>query len=327
MTGLSVAWEAARRGARVRVIDPRGVGAGASGGVVGALAPHAPERWNAKKAFQLRALLAQDDWWAGVIEAGGGDPGYARDGRVQPVADAARAAALAEGAARHWPGHAWVVEAAGDWAPQTPTGQVSRDTLTGRLHPARACDALARAIRARGGAIVAEAAEAGVVVEATGWRGLQAMANAAGRPAGVGIKGQAAVLGLDRRGLPQLYADGLHVVPHGDGTVAVGSTTERDWTEEGATDALLDDVVARARALVPGLRDAPVLARWAGARPRARTRGPVLGPWPGRPGRLVANGGFKIGFGVAPEMARVVADLALEGIDRVPEGMRVEDAL
>ena len=35
--------------------------------------------------------------------------------------------------------------------------------------------------------------------------------------------------------------------------------------------------------------------RWAGLRPRARSRAPMLGAWPGRPGHFIANGGFKIG--------------------------------
>ncbi|MDP5364989.1 MAG: FAD-dependent oxidoreductase, partial [Paracoccaceae bacterium] len=51
--GLSVAWACVQRGARVRVIDPHGPGAGSSGGIVGALAPHVPEQWNDKKAFQF----------------------------------------------------------------------------------------------------------------------------------------------------------------------------------------------------------------------------------------------------------------------------------
>ena len=42
--GLSVAWACLRLGATVRVIDPNGVGSGASGGIVGALAPHVPEQ-------------------------------------------------------------------------------------------------------------------------------------------------------------------------------------------------------------------------------------------------------------------------------------------
>ena len=84
--GLACAWACARRGARVHVVDPQGVGAGASGGVVGALAPHAPGGWNPKKAFQLDSLLMAADWWAAVAAAGGGAPGYARHGRLQPVA-------------------------------------------------------------------------------------------------------------------------------------------------------------------------------------------------------------------------------------------------
>ncbi|MFC3117525.1 FAD-dependent oxidoreductase [Jhaorihella thermophila] len=42
--GLSIAWECACRGARVQVVDPAGPGTGASGGLVGALAPHVPEK-------------------------------------------------------------------------------------------------------------------------------------------------------------------------------------------------------------------------------------------------------------------------------------------
>ena len=47
--GLSVAYVCARRSAQVRVIEKRALAAGASGGPLGALAPHVPENWNAKK--------------------------------------------------------------------------------------------------------------------------------------------------------------------------------------------------------------------------------------------------------------------------------------
>ena len=62
--GLSVAWACLKRGARVRVVDPGGPGTGSSGGLVGALAPHVPENWNPKKAFQLDSLLMADGFWA-----------------------------------------------------------------------------------------------------------------------------------------------------------------------------------------------------------------------------------------------------------------------
>lgn len=324
--GLGCAWALARRGARVRVIDPGGVGAGASGGIVGALAPHVPEQWNDKKAFQLDSLLMAEDWWRAVAEIGGGDPGYARTGRLQPIADAAtlvRARDRATGAATLWQGRAtWAVEDAPDgWSPGTP--QVIRDTLTARLHPRRACEALAKALRALGGEIVIDGAAEGQVLHATGWRGLAQMRDDRDRPAGNGVKGQAALLRLDRRDLPQLYADGLHIVPHADGTVAIGSTSERDFETE-MPDAQLDDVIARARTAVPVLATAEVIARWAGIRPRARSRAPLIGAWPGRDGHFIANGGFKIGFGVAPKVAETLADLILDGTDTIPEAFRTD---
>lgn len=326
--GLSVAWVCARRGARVRVVDPAGVGAGASGGVVGALAPHAPEQWTEAKAFQLESLLMADRWWAEVEAAGGVSPGYARLGRVQPIADAAaleRARSRGQGAAELWRGCAeWRIieeQEIGAIAPESPTGYWIFDTLSARLSPLAACRALAAAVQARDGEIVAEAPQAGAVVWATGWRGLEEMNVGHTRMVGAGVKGQAAVLELDARDAPQVYADGLHIVPHADGTTAIGSTTERDFADPATTDAQLDDVIARARAICPAIADAPVIGRWAGVRPRSRTRAPMLGAHPLKPGQFLANGGFKIGFGVAPLVGEAMADLVLEGrSDRIPAG-------
>ncbi|MDR5653703.1 NAD(P)/FAD-dependent oxidoreductase [Ruixingdingia sedimenti] len=320
--GLSVAWAAARRGARVRVIDPHDPGAGASGGLVGALAPHVPEQWNEKKQFQLESLLMAAGWWAGVAAAGGVDPGHARVGRWQPLADARaveQARARAAGAAALWRGAAdWrVVPAAqGGWAPPAPSGWMVEDTLSARLSPRRGVAALVAAIRARGGEVLADGAAAGPVVWATGAAGLRAMG------AGDGVKGQALALRLNAADRPQIYADGLHIVPHADGTVAIGSTSERVYDAPDTVDGQLDALHARAVALLPCLAGAPVVARWAGERPRAKSRAPLLGPWPGRAGHFVANGGFKIGFGVAPKVGEVMADLVLDGRDAIPEGFR-----
>ncbi|MEE4208014.1 MAG: FAD-dependent oxidoreductase, partial [Parvularcula sp.] len=128
---------------------------------------------------------------------------------------------------------------------------------------------------------------------------------------------------LDRREAPQLYADALHVVPHGDGTVAVGSTSEQSFETEGP-DVLCDDLLGRAVRAVPALAGAEVLDCWAGIRPRARSRAPLLGAWPGRAGHYVANGGFKIGFGMAPLVAETMADLVLEGRDAIPAAFRTD---
>jgi glycine/D-amino acid oxidase-like deaminating enzyme len=333
--GLSIAWVCARRGARVRVVDPFGPGAGSSGGLVGALAPHVPENWNQKKAFQFDSLMMAAAFWTDVEATGGVSAGYGRTGRLQPIADARAlelAHARAKTAATLWQGQAqWQVLATntlGPWMPPSPTGYVIRDSLSARLHPRRACQALVAGLATLGVDVVKDAAAKGAVVEATGAAGLKALGINAGRNVGVGIKGQAALLRYDAGpGVPQLFADTVHIVPHADGTLAVGSTTERDYDDPTSTDTALDDVIARATAALPVLHGAEVIERWAGLRPRARTRAPILGADPNRPGVYIANGGFKIGFGMAPKIAQVMADLILDGQDNIPDDFRVDAVL
>ncbi len=342
--GLSIAWECARRGAAVRLVERDRIGSGSSGGIVGALAPHVPENWNQKKAFQLDSLLMAAGFWAGVAEASGRDPGYARLGRLQPLADeaaVARAHERAAGAAALWRGQAeWrVVPATADgWMPGSPSGWMVEDTLSARLHPRAAARALVAAIRASGGVVEEAVSEPpaevfsnrrrqGVIVWATGAQGLTDLSADLGRTVGVGVKGQAALFACAAAERPQLFAEGLHVVPHHDGTVAVGSTSERDFAGPEGTDEALEALIASARGLCPALREAAVIERWAGVRPRAKSRAPMLGAWPGRDGQFIANGGFKIGFGMAPKVAEVMADLVLDGRDGIPAGFRVEDSL
>ncbi len=332
--GLSVAWAAIQRGARVRVIDTVGVGAGASGGIVGALSPHVPEQWNERKAFQLDALLMAADWWAAVDAASGLASGYGRCGRLQPLEDAravdmarARVVSAAElwGDAAEWR----VVAVTGAaWEPASPSGLLVHDTLSARLHPRQASASLAQAIRSQGGEVlVGDHPAEGPVVWATGAAGLADLSARLGREVGGAVKGQALLLRHDAGCAPQLFVDGLHIIPHADGTVAIGSTSERVWDDPTGTDAQLDVLHARAVAALPVLEDAPVIQRWAGLRPRAKSRAPMLGEWPGRAGEYIANGGFKIGFGMAPKVGQVMADLVLEGRDSIPAGFRVAASL
>lgn len=318
--GLSCAWELTRRGAAIRLFEAQHIGAGSSGGTVGALAPHAPENWNDKKQLQLDALEGAADWWAGVAAAGGVDPGYGRTGRLQPLAAVTlpRIHDRIAAARQNWP----------EWArleildspdapliPASPDGLWLFDNLTARLNPRRALAALTAALRASGAEVIeGMPAPTDTMIWATGAQGLAEFG-------GNGVKGQSALLRFDARGAPQVFAEALHIVPHGDGTVAIGSTSEREFDGLG-TDAQLDGLIDLARRLCPALDGAEVIDRWAGLRPRAKSRAPLIGAWPGRPGQFVANGGFKIGFGMAPAVAGMIADLVLDGHDRVPAAFR-----
>jgi glycine oxidase len=329
--GLCIAYTAAKRGARVQLVETQALGAGSSGGVVGALTPHVPENWNSKKAFQLESLLMAQAFWDGVAACSNLPTGYARLGRLQAIADISAlnlAQTRATSAAALWQGRAiWQVRPATGAAhePRSPTHMLIEDTLSARLHPKLAAQALRAAITALGGAVIegADAPNQGAVVWATGLAGLNDLTHALGRPMGSGVKGQAALLQCDLRNCPQIYAESLHIVPHSDGTVGIGSTSENHWQDPTSTDTLLEALIARARAVMPALQDAPVVQRWAGLRPRASSRAPLLGQWPQRAGHYVANGGFKIGFGMAPKVAQVMVDLVLDGRDTIPPDFKI----
>lgn len=332
--GLAVAWSCAAKGAKVRVIDPNGVGGGSSGGLVGALAPHTPELWEEKKEFQFQSLIMAESYWAEVETVGGVSPGYSRVGRLQPVMNAhglELAYIRVEAAKELWKGqaewHVIDVDEAGEWAPLSPTGYLVHDTLSARMSPRGAGAALAAAVQAKGGEVVCEGAPEGKVVWATGWQGLIALSEEMDREVGNGVKGQSALLKLARPDLPQLFANGVHAVPHADGTVAVGSTSERYFDDPTSTDEQLDVVLERAFATMPALRGAEVIERWAGVRPRAKTRAPMLGHHPTRDGEFIANGGFKIGFGMSPKAGQVMADFVLQGADNIPDDFKPEASL
>ncbi len=98
----------------------------------------------------------------------------------------------------------------------------------------------------------------------------------------------------------------------GDSVAVIQHKVEQDFgASRGHAEADLEAAIGN---------EMPRLARpWAeegrargGARPDAR-------PWPGKPGHFIANGGFKIGFGMAARCAEVLLDLVLDDRDTIPE--------
>ncbi|HCM99658.1 MAG: FAD-binding oxidoreductase [Paracoccaceae bacterium] len=333
--GLTIAWVLSQRGALVQVLDKRGLGAGASGGPLGALAPHTPELWNTKKAVQLESLLMGPQFWAEVAEAAGQDTGYGRTGRLMPLAHD-RAVAQAQDRALFardiWQGQAvWEVIARplSQWSPPSASGFVVYESLTARIDPMSALTALAKAITAQGGEVIlgqkALSRKAkGSVIWATGYEGLIEAGADLGQSLGVGEKGQAMLLDFSApNNAPQLFVDGVHFVPHSNGTLAIGSTRERYWEIADQPDHHLDALYQKALTIFPFLKGANVLKRWGAVRPRSNSRAPFLGAWPNREGHFMVNGGFKIGIAMAPRLAQMMADLVLDEQDNVPHDLSV----
>ncbi|MCQ2003512.1 NAD(P)/FAD-dependent oxidoreductase [Rhizobium sp. NRK18] len=337
--GLWAACKAAAAGLDIVLADAGRLGGGTSNGFLGALMSHQPDRWNAKKQFQFDALVSLEAEIAALEGMTGLSTGYRRCGRLLPLTheqNRERAFGHADDARRNWQAsgadYVWqVLERSpfADWpdAEAAPFGVVL-DTFAARVSPraltATLIAALRQSGRARGlenAAVTAIDPDAGVasvgdktirfghclIAAGVGSFPLAGALTAAGKPLGKPVKGQAALLKADiDPTLPVIFHDGVYVVPHEDGLVAIGSTSEEEFDRPFSTDALLDDLLKRARVLAPCLRDAAVVERWAGLRPKAIGRDPMAGRHPAHANVSFLTGGFKVSFGIAHRLASAV---------------------
>ncbi|MGB0633993.1 MAG: NAD(P)/FAD-dependent oxidoreductase [Paracoccaceae bacterium] len=329
--GLSIAWSCITRGAKVRVIEKKSVGAGSSGSPVGALSPHTPDNWNVKKKFQLDSLMMSKKYWTDLEYETGSSTGFMNSGRIQAIQDQRQlilAKERVEGAKVRW-GNSFVWEVVDEsklltWRPISKTGLYIYDNLSSVITPNAALSVLSEAIvRSGSEIIIGQAREQGKVLYAAGYEELENISEVLKKPLGIGVKGQALIVKYDARELPQISVNGVHAVPHFDGTVAIGSTTEKAFSDATNNDFLLDDLYQDAILNLPILKKAEVITRWAGVRPSARKRLPILGKHPVYQGAYIANGGFKIGFSLAPKVAEVMADYILYDIDNIPKTFKV----
>lgn len=356
--GLWTALLAARAGFSVQLVEKRTSGAGASGGLLGALMPHLPDHWNAKKAFQFEALVSLEREIAALEAETGLSTGYRRSGRLIPLARPHNrdiALGHAGDAAAVWraPGHSFafdVLDASpvDGWpAAASMAGGLVHETLSARLAPRGLLAALRAALARLPNVAIREGAGVAAIDPVAGtarlddgvavvfghcvlaagvetFALLEPLGPPLAKPAGIAVKGQAALLdaAIDPS-LPVIFADGVYIVPHDDGRVAVGSTSETGFADPHGTDGLLDAVIEKARLLAPVLAEAPVVERWAGLRPKAVGREPMVGRHPDHSAVSLMTGGFKVSFGLAHALSRAVLNEIKGGALCVPPSFTV----
>ncbi len=346
--GLWATLEGASAGLSVTLAEAGGLASGASGGLLGALMPHMPDRWNAKKQFQFDALLSLEDEIRAIEEKTGLKSGYRRCGRLIPLpkphlADIARG--HQDDAARHWVSGEkrfyWNLRSP-DFAGDLLAGEASayglvEETFAARVSPRGLTAALAAFLKSHPKvtllehspvasldpvgrvAVMASGARIGfgTAILAAGYRTaglLEALCGPFSRAPVVPVKGQAALLAASLPAdMPVVYLDGLYIVPHEGGRVAIGSTSENRFDDARSTDGALDGLIEAARLLMPLLREATVIERWAGLRPKAIGRDPMVGRLPGFDTIHVLTGGFKVSFGIAHVLARRLMGGILRG--------------
>ena len=359
VVGLWCARKAMQSGLRVVIIDKQQVGQGASGGILGALMPHRPVNWTETQAFQLDALLSLETEIVQLEAETALSCGYNRCGRIMPIDSETFLAEHEQwqaGSRQRWPS----TSASGgqiSWDivhgvprpgwPQLRSAYVaySFDTMSARINPRALLKALAYAIQheavivehsrvesisGNGRVFLADGTSlsAGRVIVAAGHDSFGLLRPALKCQLGWGVKGQAVMLRpasgwYDNK--PIIYRGGTYVISHDDGLVAVGSTSSRTYKDDRVDELVSHQLMQRAGELCPALADATIVEQWAGIRPRAAGRDPVLGRLPGAPKTIVASGGFRITLGIAHKMADAVLALVQDRPCNVPRTFAVQE--
>ena len=339
--GCAVAYELARRGARVRVLDRRDVGRGAtqaSAGVLGAyITAH---RDSPLLELGARSLQLYDEFVSRVVEDSGSTVQYVRSGTLEVALDEAAERVLKRmagvwqerGVSADYLNQTGVHEAEPQLAPEVLAGLVVHDH--GHVAAADLTSALRRAsgaygvtfasatsairISRRGATLKVEAAsdtvECDAVVMAAGsWSGqIEAEGD---EPVPVRpIRGQLLHLGWPSSPPERVvWTDGCYLVPWTDGSVLVGATVEDVGFDERATVAGVQQLIQMTCKLVPTASRAWFHAVRVGLRPGTPDNLPVIGPSESLPGLVYATGHYRNGVLLAPLTAKLVSDFILDG--------------
>ena len=340
VVGCAVAYELARRGAAVRLVDDRPAGMGATQASAGVLAPYVEAR-DGGPLLELaaRSLDLFDTFVAAVSETSGVAVPYRRSGLLS--------VALQEDTARGFRRAAESLAARGVAADvldaravRDAEPQLTADARAGLLIPSYGFVAAAELTRAlavaaeRSGARIVEhgrvsrispTADASdlrvetdrgvlsarhVVLAAGSWAG---RIEIVGVPTPVPVKpvrGQ--LLQLSWNGPPLrrvTWGERCYLVPWDDGTLLVGATIEDVGFDERTTTAGVRELIDAACELVPQGWTAALKTARAGLRPSTPDGLPVIGRSRALPGLVYATGHYRSGVQLAPLTAALVANV------------------
>lgn len=359
VAGCAIAWELASRGAAVQVIDPRGVGRGATFASAGILAP----RIEGRSAELLRLGLCSLGLYDGFIDRLRRDSGhvveYERSGTLQVALDADEAAALTgdaqQLASTHIP-HSWLDGRHARRVEPALSDRVAGGLLVpehGYVIVSALVDALAHAAKKHGARFVTACVDEirggeradvvtsngviqsdCVVVAAGSWSSNLAAASSddsrhAVRPSPVRpIRGQLLHLQMPARPASRvLWGTRCYLVPWHDGSVLVGATVEDVGFDESATVAGVEQLMRAAIDMLPPLETATFGGVRVGLRPATADELPIIGTSSTIPGVVYATGHYRNGVLLAPLTAMLVADLVLESRARTELALTRPDRL
>jgi glycine oxidase len=342
--GCAVAYELARRGAGVQIVDDRAAGAGATQASAGVLAPFIEARHGGPLAELTARGLDVFDGFVSAVEAAAGAPiGYQRTGTLDAALDDASLAIYAQTAAvlaakgiaarlldaravRAEEPHLSAAAVGGLLIPIH--GYVAATELTralaaaARRHGARFVDhGRVRRVAASGSELCIEA-ERGLlrggtaVIAAGSWASQIDVDGASSRVPVKPIRGQLVQLAWSGSPLRRVvWGERCYIVPWQDGTVLVGATVEDAGFDERTTVAGISDLLEAACELLPHAWTASFAAARAGLRPGTPDELPIIGRSTVLPNVIYATGHYRNGVLLSGLTAQLVAGVLLDDVD------------
>ncbi len=342
IVGLSCAWRAARRGARVAVVERAEPPAGATRVAAGMLAPVGELAFGEPELLEMTLAAAElyPEFVAELEAASGVDAGYRRDGALHVALDRDEAAEL-----RRVHELQRSLGLGAEWLPPRRCRELEpglAPSLNGGVHapgeasvdPRALTAALLAALAAQDGVEVmtgsgveaalldgervagvrtesgAELRAAATVLAAGAWSGRATWLPEAARPPVRPVKGQIVELRARDGAAPCagiVASERVYLVPRPDGRLIVGATVEERGFDAAVTAGGVHELLREAYRLLPEVAELELVEAAAGLRPGTPGNLPLVGPSPVE-GLLWATGHYRNGILLAPLAANALAD-------------------
>lgn len=131
-------------------------------------------------------------------------------------------------------------------------------------------------------------------------------------PAVAPVKGQMLLFDAAPGTLQTMVLEGDHyLIPRRDGKILAGSTVEHEAFNKTTTVEAQQRLSVFAKTLLPALKNAPLLAHWAGLRPGTEHGVPYIARHPDIDNLSINAGHFRNGLVMGPASAQLMADLIL----------------
>ncbi len=340
--GLSMAWELARRGLQVCVVDLKQMGRGASWAGAGILPPAAKRNaLDPYEQLQARSHFLHRQWAEQLCQETGIDTGYQRCGGIYLARTAAESATLL--ANQGW----WDTHGI-DYQPLDADQLVCLEPQLANISPyvrrawllpdecqlrnPRHLQAL-QAACTKAGVIMIE----GVEIVEFSWSAEKAVSTRTacgksfsaqafcvcagawsrhfltqlGHPSGImPVRGQMVLYQCASSPLARVINEGhRYLVPRNDGLLLAGSVEEEVGYVCETTPAAIAQIRNWAEQILPSLSNCTIQASWAGLRPGSFDGLPYLGRVPHTDNLFLAAGHFRSGLHLSCATAEVMANL------------------